>query len=768
MKDFNQKDYLEKSRRFISSFLFISLFSIFSLNTYSQELDISNLDDLPDELIEEIGENLIINNELPKDLESLGCENDIDCKQPENLEKFNQSIYGSKFGYSYFSSIPTSVMATGDLPLPNDYVISLRDVFTILLHGSKSRIFDLTVQLDGTISFPEIGPISVVGLTLQEAKEKISSLVEISFVGTKVDLSIKSLSGKKITIVGAVNVPGTYLVNPFSTITSSLAYSGGVSPIGTLREIKLIKSDGSTYNFDLYELLIFGDRSNDLTIDAGDTILVGPANKFVSLQGSVKRPGTYEIKKGELLSDLIDFGLGFTDKANLSKISLEVLDSEKSEIKQFVASDQNINLDGILSVQVFNLKQNQKRGILVQGAVKKPGYYDYEKYNSISDLLEDIEFTGDIYPFAAILQSKKPSLFNLNDIDSYSKLELKMNDSVYFYSKNDLSIPSSLNNLSRNLIDEYSLYISGIRGVGNIKIPMAGKFSLEEIIDFFGYDLTHHNLDKTLYVSPLEDISLTGSYKNFNFEARKYHRFTFREISSELISINVYGEVFLPGKYFILKGSTLDDAWRQIGKFRSNADLKSIVLLRESIRAQQVYSLEQAKRDLSESLLLSKRENPQQDDYMSYINSLQVDTSRLGRLSGNLKPGSDESKSIILENGDQIFIKPKNYTVTVLGQVYQPLTMTFQKNRSLTDYIEMSGGYRDYANKRKVYIISSDGTVRSKRGWLGFRVRPGDTIIVPMRLPKNYVNVPLITSLSSIISNLAFAAASLNILENNN
>ena len=135
----------------------------------------------------------------------------------------------------------TTTSAVGDLPLPNDYKISFRDQLTVILSGSRDSIFDLDVKLDGTIQFPELGAISVVDKTLGEVKTLLTNLISRSFIGVEIDVSMKNLSAKKITVVGAVKTPGTFLVNPFSTITSALAYSGGISKIGTLRDIKLIR-----------------------------------------------------------------------------------------------------------------------------------------------------------------------------------------------------------------------------------------------------------------------------------------------------------------------------------------------------------------------------------------------------------------------------------------------------------------------------------------------------------------------------------------------
>ena len=117
-----------------------------------------------------------------------------------------------KYGYD-FSTMPTTTTAVGDLPLPNDYKISLRDQLTVILSGSKNAVYNLNVKLDGTILFPELGSINVAGLTFGDVKNKLTQKIEDSYIGVSIDVSISNLSAKKITIVGAVKSPGTYLVN---------------------------------------------------------------------------------------------------------------------------------------------------------------------------------------------------------------------------------------------------------------------------------------------------------------------------------------------------------------------------------------------------------------------------------------------------------------------------------------------------------------------------------------------------------------------------
>ena len=363
-----------------------------------------------------------------------------------------------------FSSTPTSLSAVGDLPLPNDYKISLKDQFKVILSGSKDRIINLNVNLDGTILFPELGSVYVAGLTFEEVKDKLTNMINQSYIGVNIDISLQNLSAKKITIVGAVNNPGTYLVNPFSTITGALGYSGGISEIGSLRDIKLIRNDGRTFSFDLYDLLIRGDRSNDLTIEAGDTILINAASQFVEIKGAVNRPSIYEILDGEEIIDIVNFALGFKQTANKSNISISYLDLDKASITTKTKVSLNQSLASVLIVNVFDYVSEDNLSISVRGAIEEPGFYDLDEYNNLGDLIEDLRFI-DVYPWLAVLEQfdnknliKSTILFNLNDKSSYESVKLMPNSSLYFANINDRSFDVS--ETASNLIDTYALNLN--------------------------------------------------------------------------------------------------------------------------------------------------------------------------------------------------------------------------------------------------------------------------------------------------------------------
>ena len=287
--------------------------------------------------------------------------------------------------------------------------------------------------------FQSLGSISVVDKTFGEVKNLLTNLIQQSYIGVQVDISLKNLSAKKISIVGAVKAPGTYLVNPFSTITSTLAYSGGISKIGTLRNIKLIRNNGDVFEFDLYDLLIRGDRSNDILVEAGDTILIEPSKNFISLEGYVLRPAIYEYKENETISDILEFGLGFANESNESKVSIDVLIKKENIVKQIETSNFSMLLENIVKIEVFKYSTISEKGIRIIGAIDQPGYYVEKNYANLEDLLDSLNFVN-VYPWLAVLQQfddelnlKSTVLFNLEDNNTYSNLELLPNSQIIFF-----------------------------------------------------------------------------------------------------------------------------------------------------------------------------------------------------------------------------------------------------------------------------------------------------------------------------------------------
>ena len=691
-------------------------------------------------------------------------------------------IPDKKFGYDFFSTMATTTTAFGDLPLPNDYKISLRDELSIILTGSKDEKFDLTVKLDGTILFPELGSISVIGKTFEDLKDTLSLLIEQSYIGVNIDVSIKNLSAKKITIVGAVKSPGTYLVNPYSTITSALAYSGGISEIGTLRNIQLIRNDGSKFDFDLYDLLIFGDRSNDITIEAGDTILINAAKQFVNLSGEVPRPAIYEVLETDTLNDLIDFALGFKNTSNKSNISLKFQDFKSSLVSQKIVDDLDVSLKDVVSVNVFRYIGEEKSSIQVSGAVSKPGFYSSEKYTTLDLLINDLEFVN-TYPWIALLENfdkrnleRNSVLFSLKDSKSFESVPLLPNSKVYFFDLDDIlsfsdeKIFPEMQDISKLLIEEYSLNIN--YKSSRYALPVFGNFLPIEVINLIGVDLSDVE-DEVIYINPTKNVIEAIKLNEMNITAEKFNTLTFRAKTNDLIDVRVDGAVLFPGIYTLKSNSTLYDLYQVIGKFKENAFLDGIILTNEDVRLKQINTLEKSQKLLKEKLILSSISSEDQEinERLLSLIDLDIDDQSLGRVSGDFRPESDSTREIFLSDGDAILVPYTSYTFSVVGEVLNPSSFSFIPNLSLDKAIEMAGGTSQYADKKNIYIIKPNGTVqRSSRNIFASNsskfLQPGDTVIVPINT-KVSNSLDIIAPITQVISNLAFSAAALDNIKQN-
>jgi len=563
-----------------NKYLFLVCF-IFSFDVLGQAIDPSILSQLSPEQIEMAKDAYAGKNSTDKSVEELPVidESLVTNKSAKDANK----ISGQKYGYDFFSSTPTSLTAVGDLPLPNDYKISLRDQFTVILSGSKDAIFNLNVKLDGTILFPELGAISVVGLSLKDVKDKLSQLIEQSYIGVNIDISIQNLSAKKITIVGAVKTPGTYLINPFSTITGALAYSGGISEIGSLRDIKLIRNNEEIFSFDLYDLLIRGDRSKDLTIEAGDTLLINAASQFVEISGAVKRPAIYEILEGETIKDIVDFALGFDQTANKSNISVSFLDLNEVAIVKKNISSLDHSLESALSVNVFNYVSDDTSNIQVLGALEEPGFYDIKKYNNLESLIANLKFV-DVYPWLGVLEQfddnkilKSIVLFSLNDPSTYKSIELLPNSKVHFANIDKKAFDVS--EMAKSKIKDYELILNHRQGT--FKLPVYGEYTVKSFIDLLGLDMSDVD-DIATYISPLEDIVINDLYENMQFSAKKYNTVSFKSPDNNLITVSIIGAIDYPGTYVLNDNATVEDLYQLIGNFKNQAYLEGIVLTREA------------------------------------------------------------------------------------------------------------------------------------------------------------------------------------------
>ena len=226
------------------------------------------------------------------------------------------------FGYDYFSEMPTAYAPVTDIPIPLDYILGPGDEIKLILFGNVNKKYTLNVNRDGEIFLPELGPLSVAGLTFSDLKKTTQQIVDNQLIGTQVNLTLGTLRSINIFILGSAMQPGMYTVSSLSTLTNAIFLSGGIKNNGSLRNIQLKRSGNVITNYDFYDLLLNGDTSKDLRLMSGDVIFIPPAIKKVGIRGAVERPAIYELVNDETAEDLIKYA--GTLKANASLNSIEI------------------------------------------------------------------------------------------------------------------------------------------------------------------------------------------------------------------------------------------------------------------------------------------------------------------------------------------------------------------------------------------------------------------------------------------------------------
>lgn len=744
----------------------LSILSLLSLFVFPQVVD---------EQIQKILEDKQLSNSEKTNIEIEGEDKSVDSE--ENLQanlSIDQRSESEIFGIDYIRSVPQSITATSDLPVSSDYLISIGDKLRVLLTGGKEDTYVLQVLMDGTILFPEIGSINVFGEPINNIRETISKLVKLSYVGTEVVVSLESLAAKKINIIGAVKNPGTYIVSPFSTIMSSLSYSGGFEDYASLREIIVIRKNEKII-FDLYDFLVFGLNEKDINLQQGDTILVQSTNRFVNVSGAVNRPKIYEYKKGDNYIDLVHFALGAKKDGDLNNISANVSMGEqmitKKVNKNLIIGDEIIDSLFVGSSVLVN-----KKDIFISGEEVTSGFYAADN-SEMAKFLEKIKFSDEVYPFYANYENDTLNglvrvnfSFALSDPATYQDLKALNNTRIHFFGRDDFNISTEDNlepeqekqDIEKPKADDL-IFLSFPDK--QLRVPAEGRISPKQLHLFFGSN-SEINFEKVSAVTGSD--SFVGVYDRL-FDSDEVKAFTFPPKKESIITVAINGEVMNPGSYDVPSSTTINDLFKLAGGLKDTAFDSGVQLYREAVKERQIKAIKEAKTSLTESII-QKASNTDRGSMIdiSALIQLAEGIEPNGRIAGNFRYDSVESTSTFLEDGDSIFIPTLTNEIVVQGEVLNSSSFFYKESYSYLDYIEIAGGFSKYADRRAIFIIKSDGFAIPVGGSLfsnDVGIEPGDTIVVPRNLER-LETIPAISLATKIISDIAFSAASLNAIKN--
>lgn len=299
------------------------------------------------------------------------------------------------FGYDLFAGSPSTFSPVTEIPIPIDYVIGPGDTVQVQLYGKENQQYELQVDREGLLNFPGIGPVAVTGMRFDELKKDLQRRIKKQMMGVQIHVSLGELRSMRIFVLGDVNRPGAYTVSSLSTMTNALFVSGGVRPIGSLRNVQLKRHGKLIQRLDLYDLLLKGDTSADARMQAGDVIFVPPIGNTVSVAGEVRRPAIYELKKEHSVKQALAMAGGMLPTAYQAKSQLERINAagEKSIIDVDLSSEtsvaQSLKNGDVLSV--YSVLDNVEDVVSITGHVQRPGEFQWHQGMRLSDVLPSIK-----------------------------------------------------------------------------------------------------------------------------------------------------------------------------------------------------------------------------------------------------------------------------------------------------------------------------------------------------------------------------------------
>ena len=743
----------------------------------------------------------------------------------KSISKRNTDI----FGLDYFSknSVFLTFEPSVNRPTPQGYKLGAGDVIFIDIYGKSEQYYEAQVNPDGNIILENVGPVRVAGLSIKESKERLLNQLAVFYKGLKgespntyLSVSLGQTRAITVSVVGQVELPGTYSLSGFSTVLSALYVSGGVSENGTLRNVKVVRDEKLLGTIDLYEFLVDGKVKDNVLLQDDDVIIVGPYENRVSLQGAVKTPARFELKEGETLADLLRYAGGFREDAYTTKINLTR--NQKGERAVADVFEEQYGLfttqagDVYLVDQVLDRYANR---VIVKGAVYRPGDFAITEGLTVKQLIDRAEglrpdaFMGRAYLLRTTDELNIETLsFDLGRLmdGSVADITLQSDDVLNIVSSNDLSgeqyveISGEVNNpgvfaFSKGMgIYDLILMAQGYRESGTgLRAEVTRRISDETDTDNDLSDVLVADLDRNF--NGENDMALKAFdhvviRRNPNFEVQQF--------------VAVEGQVNFPGQYGIKNhGERISDLLKRAGGLDPYAFVEGATLIRRteffegnSEREEKIANLQQLRSRLlenggnlteAEQFLLARidaelnllgtnqdtnqelsdfakkdrlEEILQRNSFLGEVKVKQVEAIGIDLAAILNNPGS--APDLLLEEGDILIVPRKTETVSLRGKLLYPTTVRFEPGRTLKFYINSAGGFDNRAKRNGTYVIYANGRVARTRKFLFFRnfpkVEAGAEIIVPAKPIKPPVAVQEIIGITSGLATLAFVISQIN------
>mgnify|MGYP001596518306 CR=1 FL=1 len=383
----------------MNKFLITTLL-ITSAAIISQELDESYLKSLPDNIREDV---LLKIDQRDEDEKPIYRRQSSMTDKPFSEEEMEARKKRNRFGDNIFDTMQSSFMPINEPNLDSSYILDFGDTLELQLIGQKNSVDELSVKRDGSINIPEIGKVFVSGLSLDDVNKLIKAKISNAYIGVEAFITLVNIRDIQVLITGNAYNPGIYTLNGNSNILHALSMAGGINENGSYRKIDLIRNNEVIKSVDLYDIFIYGKSGFGERLRSGDSIIVRPSMKMVTISGAVKRPALYELTDDNNFYDSIEYGDGFADNANLETLRIERPLKDDTSFIDILDLDQLSSTD-VRSSDRLNIRAFDRRTVTISGAINTPGVYTISKGETLSSLIDKAQgYKDNAYPFGGVL-----------------------------------------------------------------------------------------------------------------------------------------------------------------------------------------------------------------------------------------------------------------------------------------------------------------------------------------------------------------------------
>ena len=664
------------------------------------------------------------------------------------------------FGRNIFNNQMLTFQPNMNMATPANYRLGAGDEVIVDVWGASQETFTETVSPDGTITIVGVGPCKIGGMSVGEATAYLRTRLGRFYADSSIQLSVGNTRSIQVQVMGEVNVPGTYTLSSLSSAFNALYAAGGISDIGTLRDIKVYRQGRQIATIDVYDYILNGNAKGDVRLSDNDVIVVGPYDALVQVRGKVKRPMFYEMTRDESLATVLEYAGGFAGDAYKETVGVVRKNGRENSIYTVREFDwrtfKMVDGDSVFVDSVIARYSNMAE---VRGAVFHAGMYQMDgDINTVRDLVTAAGgLREDAFTARAVMHREKEDLtLEVLSVDvqgvmngTVADIPLRKNDVLYIPSKREMQgdrtftitgevqYPGVYVYAENTTLEDLVLQAGGLtEAASTAKVDVFRRVNNPKA-------LADEEVITETYSFALKDGFVVDGEQGFVL--LPYDMVAVRQSPtySEQQNVEVEGFVNFPGPYAMTSRSyCLSDLVKAAGGLNSLGYAPGARLERqmtEEERLQQENSLRASQIALYEEALQTDNKNYDMARADSLL-MMKLDVGTTFPVAIDLeaamkKPHGEDD--LVLREGDKLIVPQYSSTVKISGDVMYPTSMNYKKGESLNYYIKRAGGYGDNARKSRVYAVYMNGSVELLSHSSKKAVQPGCTVVVPSKKQKN-------------------------------